>query len=414
MALMLTAPVQAQSPRTLEAKAEALVAFWNGTAEAGELFAPSFLAAVPPERISAIATQLRADLGSAQRVRGVVASGETNGIVTFVFERGELDTRLVVAGEPPHLISGLLITATRPKGDSYDQLSTDLNALPGAASLAVARLDQDAPVLLASLDPSRAAAIGSVFKLFILAELQRQVSAGERRWTDVVPLSSKSLPSGFLQTWPTGAPLTLHSLAALMISQSDNSATDTLLNLLGREKVEAVLPRLGIRNTAANRRFLSTFEAFALKAGDQELTRRWLATDEAGRRRMLGQIAATAPERIDVSRLQARPNQIATIEWFASADDLVRTLDWLRRNGGKELRDILAINPGLPRPAARDFTYWAYKGGSETGVIAMTFLVQSKGGAWYALAASWNDPDAALDEARFAMLMNRAVALLPD
>jgi hypothetical protein len=125
-----------------------------------------------------------------------------------------------------------------------------------------------------------------VFKLFILAELDRQVRAGERRWSDVAPLSRKSLPSGMLQDWPEGAPLTLHSLAALMISQSDNSASDTLLHLLGREKVEALLPALGLRNPAANRPFLSTLEAFALKGDDDVLTRRWLATDEAGRRKL--------------------------------------------------------------------------------------------------------------------------------
>lgn len=50
-------------------------------------------------------------------------------------------------------------------------------------------------------------------------------------------LGEKSLPGGILQNWPKGAPLTLHTLAGLMISQSDNTAADTLLEILGRDVV---------------------------------------------------------------------------------------------------------------------------------------------------------------------------------
>ena len=41
----------------------------------------------------------------------------------------------------------------------------------------------------------------------------------------------------------------------------------------------------------------------------------------------------------------------------------------------------------------------------------MTLLLQSKAGAWYALAASWNNPAAAVDDARFVALVSRAVDL---
>jgi hypothetical protein len=89
-------------------------------------------------------------------------------------------------------------------------------------------------------------------------------------------------------------------------------------------------------------------------------------------------------------------------------------MDWLRRNGSKETLDILAINPGIGRPAAARFAYVGYKGGSETGVIAMSFLVRSRSGTWHAVAASWNNPAAKVEEDRFVLLVSRAVALLPD
>ncbi|MBA3832373.1 MAG: serine hydrolase [Chthoniobacterales bacterium] len=57
--------------------------------------------------------------------------------------------------------------------------------------------------------------MGSACKLYILGELLRAVKAGERSLSDVVPLEARalSLPSGSLQKWPVGSPLTLHTLA---------------------------------------------------------------------------------------------------------------------------------------------------------------------------------------------------------
>jgi beta-lactamase class A len=101
--------------------------------------------------------------------------------------------------------------------------------------------------ILASSNPDKALAIGSAFKLYILGELVRAFTAGERKWSDVVPLKAvtMSLPSGILQEWPTGTRMTLQSLAKLMIFRSDNTAANHLLLALGREKVKASRRTLG-------------------------------------------------------------------------------------------------------------------------------------------------------------------------
>jgi hypothetical protein len=268
------------------------------------------------------------------------------------------------------------------------------------------------PVNFLTQKAERPLAIGSAFKLFVLAELVREVKAGERRWSDVVPLGEPSLPSGLLQDWPKGSPLTLHSLAALMISRSDNSAADTLLALLGRDKVEGLLPAIGVRAPERNRPFLSTREAFALKLGDPALLEAWKTADEAGRRALLPRLAAVAAPALDPARLGGRPAEIAAVEWFASPADLVRTLDWLRRSGDSTALDLLAINPGLGPALAGDFAYFGFKGGSEPGVLNMSFLLRNREGRWLAVSATWNNPAAPLDEARFAALMSRLVGLM--
>ena len=60
----------------------------------------------------------------------------------------------------------------------------------------------------------------------------------------------------------------------------------------------------------------------------------------------------------------------------------------------------------------KDAIYVGFKGGSEPGVINLTWLVRSRAGAWHAVTGSWNDPQAPVDEARFAALMQRSLQLV--
>ena len=66
-----------------------------------------------------------------------------------------------------------------------------------------------------------------------------------------------------------------------MISVSDNTATDMLINLVGRSAVEAALTATGMASPALDRPFLTTREIFILKL-DQwpALAKRYIAADE--------------------------------------------------------------------------------------------------------------------------------------
>ncbi|MEA3052906.1 MAG: hypothetical protein QOG72_1809 [Sphingomonadales bacterium] len=407
------APARAAEPSAeVIERARELVPMLNGQGRSEQLFSPTFLAQVTPAQVAAIAAELRESYGTAREVLSVEASGPAAATVSIAFERAVVKMKLAVGADPPHLIEGLLVIGAEATAVDVPTVFGEIVGLPGEVSLAAARLEESGPASFLTQQAERPLAIGSAFKLFVLAELVREVKAGERRWSDVVPLGPPSLPSGLLQDWPKGSPITLHSLAALMISRSDNSATDTLLDVLGREKVERLLPALGIRAAERNRPFLSTREAFALKLGDPALLEAWKKADESGRRALLPRLAAVAAQPLDPMRFRGRPTEIGTIEWFASPADLVRTLDWLRRNGDSTTLDLLAINSGLGSALAKDFAYFGYKGGSEPGVVNLSFLLRSRGGRWMAVAATWNNPEAPVDEARFAALMSRLVALM--
>ncbi len=394
------------------ARADELVRALNGEIPPRQFFSPAFLARIPPEKMAAVTAQLKASYGRARSVQRVEANSPTAGIVFVRFERAVVRLGMAVAPRPPYLVEGLLVAGVESTAADVASVFGEMAGLPGEVSLAAARLEEDGPANFLTEKADRPLAIGSAFKLVLLAELVRQVKAGERRWSDVVPLGAPSLPSGFLQDWPKGSPLTLHSLAALMISQSDNSAADTLLALLGRDKVERLLPELGLRSPERNRPFLSTREAFVLKLGDPALLARWTAADEAGRRALLPQLALVDASTLDPTRHGGRPAGIAAAEWFASPSDLVRTLDWICRSDDRTALGLLAINPGLGPALAKDFDYFGFKGGSEPGVLNLSFLLKTRSGRWLAVSATWNDEAAPLDEPRFIALMSRLLTLL--
>jgi len=412
--LGLCGPVCAQdSPASpaLRSRAEQVVALLRGQGDPAEMFTPAFLAQVPPARIRGIGQQIVAQYGAVRGLDRLDAASPQSGVMHVGTERATLNIQIAVEPQAPNRIAGLLFTGADMRGDSLAAIVEEIRALPGQKSIAIARLGDGAPALLASLEPERPLAIGSAFKLFILAELSRQIAAGQRHWNDVVILDRRSIPSGTLQAWPQGSPITLHSLAALMISVSDNTAADMLLHTLGRENVERMMETIGVSNAARNRPLLSTLETSAIKTGPAPALNAWLQADEAGRRRMLASdYAAIDPARVDIARFTGNPLHIE-LEWYASAADMVRVMDWLRRSADDHARAILAINSGLGPQIRGELAYVGYKGGSEPGVLNLTWLVRNRAGVWQVITGSWNNPDAPLEDQRFIALMARAVQL---
>ncbi|WP_129791208.1 serine hydrolase [Sphingosinicella sp. CPCC 101087] len=413
VALPVPAGAQAQPSPELRSRAEAVMAMLRGGGNPAEMFTPEFLAQIPEAQVRAIPRQLADQYGPVRAIAGIDAKTPTAGTLHAEFERAVLHIEIVIEPQAPHRISGLLVAGADVRGDTLDAVMAEVRALPGQVSVAVARLGDGAPEMLASVEPGRPLAIGSTFKLFILAELDRQIRAGERRWSDVVALDRRSVASGVLQNWPAGSPLTVHTLAALMISQSDNTATDQLLHLVGRENVERMMATLGVEAADRNRPFLSTLEVAALKAGPAGLLQSWRSADEAGRRRLLdSELPNVDAGHIELTRFTGAPLHIELVEWFASAADLVRTMDWLRRHGDDATRAILAINPGVGPTVTGGLTFVGYKGGSEPGVLNLTWLLRNRAGQWHVVTGSWNNPAATVEEARFLGLLSRTVQLV--
>lgn len=408
------APAQTAAPSAaLTARINGLLAVIKGEGDYDGYFHPAFRAQVTKAQFDAIARQLTDQLGAPTGVASVTASSPNEAVIQFGYERGIVTMRFGVEAAAPNRVNNLLITGTTPRNDNAAQLEADFRALPGFGGFGIYALDSGV-VPVRALNGDRSAPLGSGFKLWVLAELARQVRAGERRWSDVVPIGAKSLPGGMTQAWPDGAPITLHSLATLMISISDNTATDTLITVLGRDKVDAMIARAGVTDPARSQPLLTTLEAFRLKAlsrTDPAIVADWATLTPAGRRAILTSRARDlAAARVEAGMFAGGP-LAQQVEWFGSPADMARTFNWLRREGGEQALAIMAVNPGTSLSSR--FDYVGFKGGSEPGVITLNYLVRNKSGKWFAVAGHWHRPDAAVETATFAALMNRVLAMVP-
>ena len=91
----------------------------------------------------------------------------------------------------------------------------------------------------------------STFKVPILAELYRQVDKGVIDPKQRLELTDKfrAPGSGVLKQIGSGLRPTVHDLAMLMIIISDNTATDMLYDLVGRERLNKTMRDLGLTKT---------------------------------------------------------------------------------------------------------------------------------------------------------------------
>lgn len=272
---------------------------------------------------------------------------------------------------------------------------------------------------IAARNEYRVLAVASTFKLYVLGALAEDVAAGKHAWTDELAIqeAAKSLPSGRMQLLPAGTTKPLEEFATGMISISDNTAADHLIRLLTRERVEAYTNALN-DNTGRNTPFLTTREAFALKlAADAALQEKFTDADDQAQRAMLapgGELADLVPD-LEQASDWGEPRLIESAEWFASAKQLAHAFMRLRQleqdPRNEPLGRIMRKNPGL----ALDKSVWtsvAFKGGSEPGVLNMTWLLQRDDGRWYIFSVGQNDHARNIEQEEFNRLCYRGLAIL--
>ncbi len=394
------------------------------TADALEArFAPEFLEQVPTTQMIATIKGLRMQVGTLT-LESIAERSPTELVATLYSAKLDQPMALsvVTTDEAPHKMTGLLLRPLPKRvkaGETWDDIDEDLEEIAADVAIGAYRVrDNGSLQPIHMLNEQKPLATGSAFKLWVLAALADQVRDGRLRFDDTLAVREewKSLPGGTMQSDPTGTEHKLTHYANQMISISDNTATDHLLHTVGRVPVEEAMARW-CAEPERNIPFLSTRELFVLKlSGDATLPQRYIEADTDGKRALLdGEIAEGSPN-MAMASFWITPRMITTLEWFASAEELCQTISDLARLGSGDERmepvmAALSINPGIPLD--RDvWANFAYKGGSEPGVMNMTYWLLREDGAQFALSVFANDTRVNFEQAEMVSVVERAIGML--
>jgi beta-lactamase class A len=217
-----------------------------------------------------------------------------------------------------------------------------------------------------------------------------------------------------LQNQPAGAALTLREFATKMISISDNTATDHLIDLVGRSTVESAQLETRHSDPSSNVPWLYTRELFALKVwASSSQVEAYRNASVAEKRGLLDQLRGL-PLELDKLTAWSAPRML-DLEWFASALDLCQVMAALgsraQLDPNGELLRLLALNPGVAFDPAQ-WSYVGYKGGSEPGVLNMSWLLRRVDGRWFSLVVTLNDSARPIDEAAAVQVARDLAQLL--
>lgn len=341
-------------------------------------FDASFTEAVPLDQVVQL---LNLQIRPAQPI--VVTSyegSETQAVAEVSGSVGEpFAIQLSVTGEA--LIDGFALTpvTTSDPAESVDEVAERLDNLGFPVRYLVTRTAPDgAQDVLLEHGANEPAPMASMFKLYVLLAVHQQVQAGELSWTDELEVTdaNRSLPSGELQNEPNGTLVTVRDAAIGMISISDNTATDMLIDAVGRDAVEQAVIDAGHHEPAALTPFLTTREMFMLAFGSDEATqRRWADASVSERRTMLADLDIDLAT-IDPADISSDAFWQQGLDWFATPQDVAGVHAALADLSDADVTAALTKNPGVPVDAAA-WTQVAFKGGSSVGVLT---------GSWHAVA----------------------------
>lgn len=397
-----------QGPTAAEALQYVLDAIRAGEGDKAKVetwFSSEFLAQVSADEVAQAVVALHQQLGKFEvKDQGGTPPQEA----TAVLHGASLTLRvaLTMSQNRPRQIAGLVF---RPKSTiappgSYDGAVELLGKTGAKRQLLVASIEKDRCVPVYSHNSDERMPVASTSKLWVLLALDEKLRSDKKlSWDTKLPIrdESKSLPSGTMRDDPAGTEHTLREYATQMISISDNTATDHLIDFIGEAAVERALVLAKHGKPALNTPYLRTRELFGLKlAASPDELEVYRKGSVAAKRKFLAEVRKR-PIDLEKAIKEWQAPRALDLEWFASGKELCNALAALATRAKFAPESDLLAALGKSVAVEVDRSQWRYvgfKGGSEPGVLHLSFLLQRADGKWFAVVLAVNDDARVLDE----------------
>lgn len=310
------------------------------------------------------------------------------------------------------------------------QAADRFSALAGDTGLFVGRVDHDGQCQPVEVrNPSTLRATASIFKIWVLGGVAADVANGALAVDQgVIRVDALRAPGGPVVNEPDGTVFSLDEAARLMMGVSDNTATDLLHDLVGRDRLNAIVSAFGHAQPGALTPLLGISETFHLLFSFPLIDAQdYVAASEPAQAQFvvdelepLGSIADNGGGFNNVSLF-------TTGTWLASPTDVCQALaahrEWPNGSDAAWLADrALGAQAAQPRVRGQWDRVW-YKGGNLVGdvgadgqfeqlVLTHAWLLEDEGEQPWVVVAMANDTSNDIDSFEVQSITGRILELV--
>jgi beta-lactamase class A len=285
-----------------------------------------------------------------------------------------------------------------PKINAWVDVDAELAKSRGRYSYQVAKVKDGRCDRVVGTNTGESLPLASIFKLYVLYAVSDAVKAGTVSWSDAVTVTgqAKAVGSSGLEELPPGAKVSVRTAAEKMIANSDNMATDLLIDKVGTAAVERALVEAGHHDPQSMTPFPTMHELFSVGWGEPDLREQWKNAIQTGRPQARAQLLEqtnSRPYQPDPTRTRT-PASTYGAEWYGSAEDICRVHAALQSGAtgaAAPVREILSTIPGIDLDPGQ-WPYIGAKAGNLPGDLTFSWYAMDRNGQAWVVSFQLNWP----------------------
>ncbi|WP_264070970.1 serine hydrolase [Mycolicibacterium komossense] len=292
------------------------------------------------------------------------------------------------------LVDRFKVTTQTPQIKSWADVDAVLSKTGAKYSYRVSRVNDGKCDQFAGTNTTESLPLASIFKTYVLYAVGEEITAGRLSWDDQLTITAegKAVGSSGFDKLPPGTQVSVRTAAQKMISNSDNMATDMLIERVGIHAVERALADAGHHDPASMTPFPTMHELFSIGWGKPDLRDQWQHANAAGRAALLKD-ASSRPYEPDPLHTRD-PGSAYGIEWYGSAEDICRVhaaLQTAAVGPAAPIKEIMSAISGIDL----DRQLWPYigaKAGNLPGDLTFSWYAVDRTGQPWVLSLQMNWP----------------------